>query len=255
MKRISAVIACFNEERFLSSCLDSIKDFSKEIIIFNIGKKSKELEEIALKFNAKIINFSFTPYVEAIRNKMVKEATGEYVLVLDPDERLSEGLKRKLLQVCKEEKFDAVNIPRKNIIFGKWIRHTNWWPDKQIRFFKKGKVFWTSKIHSYPKVMGKILELEEREGYSIIHRQYENFSEFLQRQNRYSDIEAKNLFDEKAKISLINFFLWPAKVFLSRYIKHLGFLDGFNGFSLTYMMMIYKLMVLVKLWEKNKLSD
>ena len=150
------------------------------------------------------------------------------------------------------EKYQAVNIPRKNIFFGRWIKHTNWWPDYHVRFFKKGKVRWSNQIHQYPKVEGKIFNLPPFGDFAIIHNGYSSVWEFIDSQNRYSTIEAENLYQKGMRFSWANFFWKPLREFLVRFIRHLGFLDGFHGFILTFLMMIYQLQVMIKLWENER---
>jgi len=85
-----------------------------------------------------------------------------------------------------------------------------------------------------------------------VHFGYDSIAEFLNRQNRYSDIEAENLVANKVKFSWILFLWKPIREFLVRYIRHFGFLDGFYGFALTVLMMVYQLQVMIKLWELER---
>lgn len=247
---ISTVVICFNEAEKLPKCLESAEDFSDELVVVDLGSSDPSIE-VARKFKAKIFHHQFVPFVELVRNYALSKASGEWILLLDPDERITEALKEKLKKLDKS-RFQAVNIPRKNIFFDKWIAHTNWWPDRHIRFFKKGKVRWSKKLHSYPAVAGKILQLPADPNLAIIHHGYDSVSQFLERQNRYSTQEAEQRFKEGEKIAIWNFFWWPAREFLVRFIKHRGFLDGFYGLALSFLMMIYQMAVLVKLWEQEK---
>jgi len=245
---ISASIICLNEAEKLERCLKSLKGFADEIVVVDLGS-SDESQSEAESFGAVVFRHKFVPYVEMIRNLAISKTTGDWVLVLDPDEVLPTSLKDKLQEIVKEDKFEAINIPRKNIFFGRWIRHTNWWPDRHIRFFKKGRVEWRKMIHTYPKVNGRILDLQAEEKWAIVHYGYDNIREFIDRQNRYSTIEAQNLYETGERFSWAKFFWWPIREFLVRFIKHQGYLDGFYGFTLTFLMMVYKIMVLVKLWD------
>ena len=248
---ISAVIVTYNEGQSLKDCLESIRKEVDEIVIVDLGSEDKTLE-VAKDFRAKIFTHKRVNYVEKIRDFAVSKTKGDYVLVLDSDERMTSTLWEKLKEVKSKNKYDAVNIPRKNIFFGRKISYTNWWPDQQIRFFKKGAVSWGSKIHSYPKVKGKIYNLDATSDYAIIHYGYKTVSEFMDRQNRYCEIEAKNLYDEGIRFSWFAFFWKPLREFLVRYVRHAGFLDGFYGFMLSVLMMIYQLEVMVKLWELER---
>lgn len=248
---ISTVIVTYNEGEVLKGCLESTSSHSGEIIILDLGSTDKTLE-IAKQFKAKIFTHLKVEYVEKVRDFAISKADGDWILVLDPDERMTEDLWTKLKQIISEDKYQGVNIPRKNIFFGRWIAHTNWWPDKHVRFFKKGYVSWGDKIHAYPKAKGEVFEMPTKENLAIVHLGYKTVDDFLARQNRYSEIEAKNLFDLGIKFSWSSFFWKPIREFLVRYIRHMGFLDGFYGFSLTIMMMIYQLQVMVKLRELEK---
>jgi len=250
---ISAVINTYNEAEKLKDCLDSINGLVGEIVIVDMGSKDKTLE-MARKYGAKILKHELVPYVELIRNWGVEKAAGDWILVLDPDERIPKTLSQKLKSIVQEGKFGAVSIPRKNIIFTKWIRHTNWWPDYQIRFFKKGEVSWGNRIHSAPVVKGRILKLPAREELAIEHLNYDSVSQFLERQNRYSEISAQNRFEEGERFSWKNFFWKPTRVFLQRYIRHAGFLDGFYGLALSFLAFYSQLSEEVKLWEKTELK-
>lgn len=245
---ISAVLVCLNEAEKLKRCLQSLVDFADEIIVLDLGSTDESMD-IAKKYHAKIFQHSPVPVVEEVRNYAISKASGDWILVLDPDEFLSDKLKEKLKQISSSSEFAAVNVPRKNIFFGHWIAHTNWWPDRHIRFFQKERVNWKSIIHSYPEVKGKVLNLAAEESLAIVHFGYETLNEFMDRQNRYSGIEAKNLYDSEIRFSWGNFFWKPTRECLVRFIRHFGFLDGFYGFALTFLMMVYQLEVMVKLRE------
>lgn len=247
---ISAAIVSFNEAEKLEKCLQSIKDFVDEIVVIDLGSKD-DTKKVGEKFGAKIYDHKHVGFVEKVRDFSISKTSNDWILVLDPDEQIPDTLKIKLKEIINSDKYTAVNIPRKNIFFGKWISHTNWWPDKHVRFFKKGSVSW-SQIHIYPKVSGKILELPIKEELAIIHFGYANISEFIDRQDRYAEIESDELIEKGIRFSWVNFLWWPTRVFLTRFIKHQGFLDGIYGFILTYLMMVYKITVLIKLWEKDE---
>lgn len=248
---ISAVLVNFNEAEKLEKCLKSLSPFADEIVVLDLGSKDESLA-ICKKYGAKVFDHEFVPFVEKVRNYAVSKADGNWVLVVDPDEVIGETLKKKLKRIVSEGKYHAVNIPRKNIFFGRWISHSNWWPDRHVRFFKRGSLLWSDKVHQYPKVTGKLLNLEAQEDLAIEHFGYDSISQFLERQNRYSTFEAMDLFSSGTRFSWFNFIWMPLREFLVRFIRHSGFLDGFYGFALAILMVIYKLEVLVKLWELGR---
>lgn len=248
---ISAVLVCLNEGKKLEKCLASIKDFADEVVVVDLGSTDNS-QSVYKKYSVRVFEHTGVEYVELVRNYSLSKATKQWVLVLDPDEFLGEKLKKTLKEIASQGGFTAVNIPRKNIFFGRWIAHSNWWPDRHVRFFKRNYVKWSEKIHKYPQVSGKVLELPAKEEFAIRHTGYQSIGEFIERQNRYSSIEAKNMFDNRIKFSWWLFFWKPCREFLVRYIRHRGFIDGFYGFALMYLMMIYQIQVLIKLWELEK---
>lgn len=248
---ISAVLVNLNEAEKLERCLTSLSGFADEIVVLDLGS-SDNSKIVSKKYKAKLFFHEYVPYVEKVRNFVVSKAEGDWILVLDPDEVLSLTLGKKLKAIVSEGKYEAVNIPRKNIFFGHWIAHSNWWPDRHVRFFKRGSLIWSDKVHQYPKVTGKLLNLEAREDLAIEHFGYDSIPQFLERQNRYSTVEAENLFSSGTRFSWFNFIWMPLREFLVRFIRHSGFLDGFYGFALVILMMIYNLEVLVKLWELGR---
>ena len=118
MIKISVVVNTWNEEKNMGRCLESVKEFAEEIVVCDMESTDKTVE-IAKKLGAKVYSHKLTYYVEPARNFAVSKATGSWILVLDADEELSGSLTRKLKVVAKEDKVDYVEIPRKNIIFGK----------------------------------------------------------------------------------------------------------------------------------------
>lgn len=248
---ISSVTVTYNEAKKLKDCLDSVKSWVDEIVIVDMGSTDETLK-VAEKFGAKIYKEKLARYVELVRDSSIAKAKSDWILVIDPDERIPEKLPLELKIIAKKGQYGAVNIPRKNIIFGKWIHHTNWWPDYQIRFFKKEKISWSKKIHEYPEVNGKIFTLPAKEELAIKHLNYQTVSEFLDRQNRYTEIVAQNLYDQGVRFSFPSLCWRPLRVFLQRFFRHAGFLDGFHGLALSFLASYSQLATEVKLWEKTK---
>jgi glycosyltransferase involved in cell wall biosynthesis len=251
---ISVVVNTYNEADKLGDCLESVKDWVSEIVVVDMGSTDKTLD-IARRFRAKIFNHPHLSYVEPARNFALNKAQGDWVLVLDPDERIPVKLAGRLQKVVKEDIYEAVNIARKNIIFGKWIKHSNWWPDKHVRFFKRGSVSWNKEIHLYPKVKGLVLNLPNDPQLAIEHLNYENVNQFLERQNRYTDVSAHNRYLKGERFSWLNFFWNPSRLFLQRYFRHAGFLDGFWGLSLALLTVYSQIGEEIKLWEKENIRS
>lgn len=247
---ISAVLVTYNEAQALKRCLHSIVGFADELVIVDLGSTDDTLK-VAKQFRCRVISHPFVPYVELVRNFAIEQCTGNWILVLDPDEQLSRSLKSFLARYATQHRHGVLNIPRKNIFFNTWIRHTNFWPDCQIRFFSAGTVHWENAIHSYPTTTVQPMTLPFSPRYAIIHHGYTSITDFYDRQNRYSTIRAQQRFEAGERFSWWSLCARPFRELLLRGIKHQGYLDAKHGLFLVTGLMLYHIAVEWKLWELN----
>lgn len=235
---ISAAIVAYNEATKLSVCLASIADFVDEIVVVDLGS-TDNLQKIAAKYKAKIVPHAHVSHVELVRNFSIAQCKGDWILILDPDEKLPVSLKRYLLKYVGNHSRGALNIPRMNIFFGEWIRHTNFWPDYQIRFFSRGMVKWQEVLHSYPTTKLPATKVPLDTKLAIRHTTYPTFASFLQKQDRYSTIRAQEKQAAGETFSVLSLAYSTSREFLSRYIKHYGFLDKKVGALLMLGLLYY----------------
>lgn len=251
MGKISVVINTLNEEKNLPRALASIKNFAAEIVVVDMHSQDKT-PDIAKKLGAIVYEHERTGYVEPARNYAVSKATNEWVLILDADEEIPDSLVKELKTIVQKPAADYFRIPRKNIIFGKWIKHSRWWPDYNIRFFKKGFVSWSEVIHSVPTTMGVGLDLEPTEKNAIIHYHYDSVEEFIEQVNRYTTEHAKLLVKDGYKFTWRDLIKKPANEFLSRYFQGEGYKDGIHGLVLAGLQAVSEFVMYLKLWQMNK---
>lgn len=251
--KVSVVLNTLNEEKNLQRVLQSVR-WADEVVVCDMHSEDGSVQ-VAKKLGAKVISHERVSFVEPARNFAIAKATGEWVLVLDPDEEVPSELASKLQEIAQGEAVDFVEIPRKNIIFGKWVKASMWWPDYNIRFFKKGKVSWSERIHRPPLTEGTGQKLPEEEKYALLHHHYESVSQFIKRMDRYSDIQADELFKDGVKFSWTDLIKKPLGEFLGRYFAKRGFEDGLHGLALALMQAVSFLVVYLKLWEMEKFPD
>ena len=252
--KISVVINALNEEKNIGRAIKSVK-WADEIIVCDMHSDD-QTAKVARDLGAKIILHKREAYVEPARNFATSKATNEWILVLDPDEEVPESLKNRLAEIAASaDKIDYVRIPRKNLIFGHFMKTAMWWPDLNIRFFKKGSVQWGNKIHRPPEASGIGVDLAFDEELAIIHHHYETISQFIQRMNRYTDIQAKELADDGYSFSWKDLFNKPLNEFLSRFFANKGYLDGLHGLSLSLLQAFSFLIVYLKSWELSKFKE
>ena len=251
---ISVVINTFNEAGNIGRAIKSVK-FASEIIVCDMYSDD-ETAKIAKSAGAKVFLHKRVGFVEPARNFAISKASNSWVFILDADEEIPQTLAKRLKELAEKNiSANFVEIPRKNIIFGSWLQASFWWPDYQIRFFKKKSVLWNDKIHSKPQTKGEGLKLPEEEDFAIVHHNYKSIFQFIERLNRYTEIEAKQLLSEGYKFSWTDLIQKPTSEFLSRFFANKGYLDGIHGLALSLLQAASFLVVYLKVWEKDGFKE
>lgn len=253
MTKLSVVVSAYNEEKKLKDCLKSI-DFADEIIVVDCSSTDKT-SEIAKELGAKVYKRENNLMLNVNKNFGFTKAEGEWILNLDADERVTEDLRDEIKKITESgSDFSAYSIPRKNIIFGKWIRHTGWYPDLQVRLFKTGKAKFPAKhVHEQIEVEGDIGQICS----PMSHESYKSIGEFLLKFfTIYAPNEADVLVkDSNYKFSPSDFFTRPFSEFIKRFYYHEGYKDGLPGLTLSILMAFYHFVVVALVWEKNGFVD
>lgn len=254
MTKISAVINTFNEEKNIERAIKSV-EWADEILVCDMYSDD-DTAVIAKKLGAKIIFHKRVGFVELARNIAISKAQGDWILVLDADEEIPSDLADKIREIIsKDGVVTHVEIPRKNIIFGKALKASMWWPDYNTRLFKKNSVTWGNKIHSKPKTEGQGLALPAVESHAIIHYHYQSVSQFLQRMDRYTSIQAKELKESGYEFNWKDLITKPLGEFLSRFYVNRGFEDGLHGLALSLLQAFSHFVMYLKVWERKEFSE
>lgn len=182
------------------------------------------------------------------RNQGAKGANGDWLLYVDTDEEITSELKNEILDTLGEtQTCSAYAIPRKNIIFGKEMKHCGLWPDYVLRLIIKDKLKgWEGELHEQPKIEGKIGYLKN----PLIHNKHKTLDEMVEKTNDWSEIEAKLMYKANhPKMNIIRFFSAMTREFWLRMIKQMAFLDGVEGVIYAIYQVFSKSISYAKLWE------
>jgi glycosyltransferase involved in cell wall biosynthesis len=214
--QVSVVVITRDKSKILPQCISSAKQVSDDAVI-------------VANADHQFVGFS------SQKNYASSKTKYDWILSLDDDEWLSQELISEIKNL--EPTCQAYKIPRLNYIFGKPIYHTNWDPnsDTHIWLYDKRYGEWTGEVHEEIDTRGRVGLLK---GYKI-HQNYVSVEQFVNKLNNYTSRENK--------------FHNPIYEFLRRYIWHRGFLDGWHGLFLSYLMMYYHTVVWVKLWQKKNI--
>lgn len=244
-RTLSVVINTLNEETNLPGCLENIR-WADEIIVVDMHSDDRTVE-IARQYTDKVFFFGRMGYVEPARNFAISQATGDWVLVLDADERITDALRDAVESIMHQDVAEAAYRTQiSEYMFGKIARHGSWPLVKHARLFRRGKCRWLDTIHSTPVIDGPIGTIERGE---IRHYSHLTIGHFLSKLNRYTDIEARQWYDEGVRKSLLNAIYYGLGKCLKEYIYYGGYKDGGHGLILAVLWGFYYFTARVKLWE------
>ena len=261
MSKISVVLATHNEESTLEECLESVKNLASEIIVVD-GESTDKTCEIAEKFNAKVHHTTNPSNFHINKEKALKLATYPWILQLDADERITRLLEaeikkithfsneqikeyqaevmqnplfKKHSEIIKERdkikdvgNFNGFFIPRFNNFLGRYLKHGGVYPDGVIRLVRNGFAhFPTRDVHEQIVINGRVGWLKN----PLHHEDSPTFKKYIKRWNRYTSLIGEDI--KKERKPFYNFFkfvlILPIYWFLLTYIRHKGFLDGWQG--------------------------
>ena len=181
------------------------------------------------------------------RDLGAKKAKNEWLFYVDTDEEVSPKLKEMVLKVIESNEFSAYAIPRRNIFLGHEMHWGGWRPDFVVRLINKEKLKgWSGELHEQPEIEGTICHLKE----PLIHRSHRNLTDMVEKTNKWSEIEARLLYDsDHSKMNIIRFFSAGFREAWYRGIVKLGFLDGTVGVIEIIYQTFSRLITYSKLWE------
>lgn len=254
MIKLSAVIITFNEEEHLDKCLTSLKNVADEILVVD-SFSSDNTKAICETHHVRFVEQEFLGYKEQ-KNFALKQAKYDYIISLDGDEALSDTLKTSILNLKNNWTKDGYYINRLNNYCGQWIKHSDWYPDRKLRLFKKNSGEWKgiNPHDSFKLFSGKSVGRIKGD---LLHWIYRDYQDHNQKIERFSSIAAQAYFELGIKSSIFKILWRPSWAFFKAYILRRGFLDGFNGWVIcvqTYNLTFLKYIKLRAIWKSNKMS-
>lgn len=187
--RVTVIVHARNAATELAKLLPSVR-WAKEIVVVDM-QSTDDTADVARAHGARVVPVELHPRVDAVRNRFLSAATSEWILVMDADEYLVDDGPELVAELIAThgERYDAFAIPRLNRIGSHVMRGSGWYPDQQIRLFRRGTVRWSDSTHRPPEVVtgrARMLVLEPPGCLHIHHDNYANLSEVIERQVRYA---------------------------------------------------------------------
>jgi glycosyltransferase involved in cell wall biosynthesis len=247
MAEISAIVLSRNEEANIAECLNTLH-WADELLVLD-SFSDDATAEIAVAMGAEVQQRRFDNYARQ-RNAALGMGHKEWVFFVDADERATDELADEIRHAVRDEGLDGWWVPRKNYIFGRWIRHAGWYPDYQLRLLRRDRARYDAS-----REVHELVELDGEAGYlqnPLIHYNYDTVREFCDKQDRYTGYEVRMLFESGHRARPWNLVLQPLRQFRWRYISLRGYRDGWRGLLLSCLMAYYDLVRYWRLWRLQR---
>jgi len=230
MPEISVVIITRNEEKSIGRCLESVRDIADEIVVVD-SFSTDHTREICGQYGARFIQHEFKGHIEQ-KNYALEQASFDHVLCLDADEELSAIMRASVMEVKNRWTHDAYSFNRLTWYCGKWIRHSTWYPSRKVRLADRTKVRWEGInphdcLKTVPGVSQKHLMGD------LLHYSYESVEEHSEKVRRYAELSAQAYYRAGVRSGPVKILIHPVWRFIRDYIIELGFLDGWQGFTIA----------------------
>ncbi len=246
---LSAVLIVKNEEKNIADCLEALA-FADEIIVVDSGSSDRTLE-LARAKGAKTSTRAFDDFASQ-KNYAAGQASYEWILSIDADERVSEPLRAEILNtIASSEARDAYAVHRKTNFFGRDFRASGLQDDAPIRLFRRGRARFENPVHEIVRVDGRTGKLKA----PLYHRSFQTIKEHLAKLQHYTEVEAQKSVRLKKTGFLSAFFMRPFYRFFSLYVLKLGFRDGLPGFFYAVLSGYYEWVRQMKIWEITRSCD
>ncbi len=249
-RKLTAIVPVYNELDHLEEVLASVR-FADEVLVVD-SFSTDGSAELASKLADRMIQREYQ-YSASQKNWAIPQASHEWILLVDADERVSPQLRDEILGILERPEINeqAFIIKRKNWFLGKRVRFSGWQNDRVTRLFKQSLRYEDKHVHSEIQVSGKSAVLRE----SLSHHTARDLDSYLRKWQRYALWKAEDAFARKKRPGLIQFLLEPSFRFWKHYLFQGGFLDGKTGLIISALESSSVLLRYIYLWNLWKDSE
>ena len=245
-EKISVCITAGNEESNIRRCLESVT-WADEIVVVDSFSTDRTVE-ICREYTERVYQHEWLGYIG--QKNLIKDlAKGPWILFIDADEEISEGLREEIKQEFQSGSagdFAGYEFPRLVQYLGRWITHGDWFPDVKLRLFRKDKGNCGGKEpHDRTTVNGRVKRLKS----SLYHYTYTDIHNQMARLNRFTSISADGKLAEGRRFGFSDVIFRPFFRFLRCYFLKRGILDGFPGLIIAVFTAFGVFTKYAKLWE------
>ncbi|MFH1136736.1 MAG: glycosyltransferase family 2 protein [Pseudomonadota bacterium] len=248
MTTLSVVVITLNEEANIRACLESAS-FADEIVVVDSGSVDRTVE-ICREFTDKVFFRAWDGYPTQ-RNAAHGLASGDWILSLDADERVSPELAGEILAAVgrPDQKLDGFYLPYQVFWKDKWLRHGGFYPERHLRLFRRGKAEYGARaVHEAIRASGPTGRLRNH----ILHYTYSSIGDYLARMDRYSRLSAEEYARQGRETGPVRMTGRALFTFFGMFVLKRGFLDGWEGFLTASLYGVYTFVKYARLYELTR---
>lgn len=248
-EKITVIIPCQNEESNIAACLESVK-WADEILVVDSFSNDATVE-IARRYTDRILQHEYINYA-AQNSWAIPQATHDWVLIVDSDERVNPPLRDEIIELLREgPQKEGYRMYRDNYLFNQLIKHTGWGGDCVLRLFRRDQARYVEKrVHAEIKMQDSGL-LRGR----LTHYSVSDMSSWVKKINRYSSWKAQDKSERGVRLPLLHLFFRPPMRFAKDFFLRRGFLDGWRGFLIASMSAFAELIMSAKLIQGKNFNQ
>lgn len=244
---VGAIVLTNNSEDHLAKTLKSLS-WTSRIIVIDSGSTDKTLE-IARRYKCKVYKRKLDDFATHRNWALEKARSYDWALMVDSDEVVEKQLAIELMSFAKDIYLDGVRVPRKNYIFGRWIKHTDWYPDYRLIFFRPKIVEYSHEVHETAGFIKGNETTADAKGH-LLHHNYDTVAQFVVKNLvTYPQAYAAHLDKNGTKAKPVDFIEKPMSEFMRRFFLSKGYKDGMYGLVLSILMATQSAVSYAYLWE------
>jgi glycosyltransferase involved in cell wall biosynthesis len=247
---ISACVVCRNEADKLGPCLDSLR-WADEVVLLDLESDDRSAE-LARAAGARVLSHPPVPIVEEVRNVVADAAAGDWVLAIDPDERVSPGLAEELRRLAGRGDLDAVVVPRMNFDFGHPASSPLQRYEPQLRMYRRAAVRWPAFPNALPDVPAeRLAQVEARDELTLVHDRNRNIPEAIDRLRRYAPAQAQAMIEAGEVFSARRMLTTLAEKLYRHFVLARALRDGVPGLMRAALLVAFHLYVWAAFWQQS----
>lgn len=237
-----ALIARDEAER-IERCLDSVR-WADEVVVVVDDRTVDATADLARRHSDRVFVHRFESY-PAQRQWAQSQASSDWILWMDCDEVIPPALAAEVQETLRQPSCNAYRVPRRDFMFGRWIRHGGWYPQYHLKLHRRDGASWQRDVHEQLVIGGPIGTLKA----PTLHYSHRRVSDWIRKMADYTSLEARAMHDAGTRVGVARILFEPPMYAGYKYFIQQGWRDGLHGLALALLLGNYRLLRNLQVWD------